>query len=129
MLLWSKLIFVAIYLKKKVWIFTYILNLFILQNGKVLPGFPLFCLVGFAFVRRLCRFFGRFAERVCGDGAFSWGFPCWEIGWNFCNFCILCSGCHFLLHFISLVIYYYYHYYFLVLLLIRHIRFCWFGLL
>ena len=57
--------------------------------------------VCFFFVRRFCRFFGRFAqgspETVHFLGIFSL-----RIGWNFC---ILCSGCHYLLHFICLFIY------------------------
>ena len=102
--------------EEKDWTLKCILNLFIVQNGKVSPGFPVFCLFDFAFVRHPCSFSGWFATTICGYGAFSWGFPSWEIGWNFCNFCILCSRCHYLLCFISLFIcyYYYYHFFFLV---------------
>ena len=110
-------------------------NLIIAHNGEVSPGFPVFCLFVFifvfVFVCHLCRFFWTICPRVYGDGAFSWGFPRWEIEWNFCNFCILCSGCHYLLYFISLFIYCYcyYCYYYFWLALIRHICFCWCELL
>ena len=93
------------------WFFIYILYLFISQ-GK-------FCLVS------RCIFFSTFPQiyweirpRVCRHSAFSWGFLRCGIGWNFC---ILCSGCHNLLYFMSsfsyIIIFW--------LALIRHIHFCW----
>ena len=60
---------------------------------------------GFLFLFCFCapslQIFLATCRTVCGDGAFFWGFSRWVMGWNFC---ILCSGCHYLLYFVSLLI-------------------------
>ena len=107
--------------KKQFWFFIYILYLFIAQNGEVSPGFPLFFC--FCFCALSLQIWWAICPRVCGDAAFSWGFPHWEIGWNFLYFVQWLS-----LYFVFYQFIYYYYYYFLWAL-VRHIHFCWCELL
>ena len=96
----------AIYLKNKILIF-YIHFVFV--HCTEWGSFAWFSSIVFVFVSRLCRSFRRFAQGSAETVHFPGDFLAGKMGEFFCN---LCSGCHYLLYFISLFIYYYYYFIF-----------------